>query len=130
MTSAAKPLRIRFVTALLLVTLLAVGGAACTSDDTQDAGWAIVKVEILSGPPLASICIDSMCRDFDQDDAFQTGEFSAFVQAGTRFEVLQLGAGMGEGASGPSPVGGCVLLELDTETASFIGGCNAPPPES
>lgn len=110
-----------------LLVVVALGGSACASDDSAGTAWAIVKVEIRDGPALASICIDSICREFDPAAQVRTGEFSAYVESGTTFEVLRVSEAAGEGASGGSPVNGCMLLELDSESGSFVGGCGVTP---
>jgi len=115
----------KVVLVLSVAALVALGPAACASDDQDPAGWAIVKVESLDGRSLASICIDERCKRFDAASQVRSGEFSAFVERGTRFEVLRVGDSAGEGASGGSPVGGCVLLELASDSSALIGGCDA-----
>jgi hypothetical protein len=110
-----------------VVAALAVGLSSCGSADRVESGWAIVKVEILDGPALASICIDTDCRDFDPGADVRTGEFSAYTATGTVFEVRRVGESIGEGASGGAPVGGCMLVVLETDSGSFVGGCNVPP---
>jgi hypothetical protein len=95
----------RLVRAAVVLALLAVGIAGCGSDDDEAAGWAIVKVEIVDGPALASICIDSICQEFDPDSPVRSGEFSAYVEPRSTFEVLRVGEPSGEGASGGSRAG-------------------------
>lgn len=106
---------------------LAMCPTACGSGDTSESGWAIVKVDIVEGPTLASICIDGTCRNFDPDSDVRTAEFSAYVDSGTIFEVIRVGESPDGGATGPSPVGGCMLVELEQESARFVAGCDAPP---
>jgi hypothetical protein len=117
----------RLVRAAVVLALLAVGIAGCGSDDDEAAGWAIVKVEIVDGPALAAICIDSICQEFDPVSPVRSGEFSAYVEPRSTFEVLRVGEPSGEGASGGSPVGGCMLLRLTSDSGEFVAGCDPPP---
>lgn len=121
---------IRLAVAPLLTLAVAVGATACSNDSSPTSGWAIVKVEVLDGPPLTAICIDSICEEFDQAADVRRGEFSAFVDVGTRFQVLREGDPDGEGASAGSPVGGCTLVRLAAGSTDFVGGCDVEPADS
>ena len=112
---------------VLIVAVIAAGSAACGPDDDDEIGWAIVKVEITDGAALSSICIDSNCEEFEPDRAVRRGEFSAYVDPGSTYEVLRVGETRGNGASGDSPVRGCMLLRLGFDSGEFITNCDVPP---
>ncbi len=117
----------RLLRSFAAIALITAGVVGCGGDDDEGAGWAIVKVEILDGPSLASICIDSICTEFDPDRDVRTGEFSAFVEPETTFQVRRVGDPSDEGATGGSPVGGCMLLRLEIDAGTFVAGCDVPP---
>lgn len=118
---------LQFATLLLLT----VGAAACSDAATPTEGWAIVKVEIVDGPPLTAICIGSVCRDFDPIDDVRVGEYSAYTTTDSTIEVRREGEEVGDGATmSGSAVGGCILVRMTADAVEFVGGCEAPPPES
>ncbi len=117
----------RIIRSVLILALIAVGLAGCGSGDDEAVGWAIVKVEIIDGATLASICIDSICQEFEPDSAVRRGEFSAYVDPRSTYEVLRVGETSGNGASGNSPVGGCMLLRLGIDAGEFVTNCDVPP---